>query len=582
MGETHFHPLPYDTVEYASSDRSTPTVPDIYTPAPSQTDLFASGSFSNDQVNQSPAQPNFFAPEHFENGQADRVLVQPVPYGMDTFRSSDLDRLPVQFITPSLERQYSLSLIKLVNSKRWGVTISGLVHHWLLREPKTAILFWMCDEVDALPKAANVYQLKDKNLPYKEEDLINIVTDPSRVVKTQWKAVMKQLPRGGHHVEFQTRDEIPLAMHGDIGPYTSSTTKTLHKVRFLDGSDTAMYVRKRLVINYDRAQDKNAILAQIRTFHKLEHKNIAPIVSSYIRGCTVAFVTPLFDTNLEEYMDAISGFSQSELLLGWIHDLTSALTYIHANDIEHKNIRPQKILIDSQDRIHFSVFGVCPPVRSSYAQLYEAYSNNPSYIYAAPEVASGDIGLGNMSLDPSVDAHTSAKTRARQTDVYSLGCILFELVAKAKGRTMKEVRDYRSFETHDNSFHKNLNRVYMMVDQLKTVPLSTSASRRQRIEDGSKRGLEVIKRMLHAEPSNRPAIHKVLSHLRKPLKPRRTSFDVTLASEFKGSQQRGLESLLPNQSAVWSELQSLQPHYDRPQGYGQSHYDYPGQAYYAE
>jgi serine/threonine protein kinase len=467
----------------------------------------------------------------------------PDPY-REARRDPEMDRLPMQFITPALVTRVTQMIPRLVTTRSWKVQkrIPSMVMQWAVAQPRTAILLWMCGEVDSWPKAATIYQLEDKKLPYQEKDLINIVENPALVVEVQWKVAMRPLPRGGEHVEFQTHNTVPLRVEEEIGPRTSSMTKKRNKVKFLDGSDTKYYVRKRLEINVNRGQDKAVMLDQIKQFHTLDHKNIAKIVSSYAQGLVVAFITPCMDTNLEVYLDAMSGSSESEKVLNWVTDLSSALAYIHAQKMEHKNIRPQKILIDSQDRIYFSVFGVTLPVRTSYAHVHERYSNDPSYIYAAPEVVYED-----------------SKVRHQLADIFSLGCVFFEMVGKAKGRDVDELRALYSAVTHDKSFHMNLERVLVMTEQLKGVKLNMSVSRRTKVVEGSKKVLDVIKPMLSEDPTQRPRMKAVLGYLteqrsfvRTAVDRRRNSVDVARPNRI---------DLLPNQSAVWGELSSLQPFY---------------------
>ncbi|KAF2435473.1 kinase-like protein [Tothia fuscella] len=489
---------------------------------------------------------------------------------------------PIEYLSPELQTQLIRSLMKLVANRGWDGSLTKLVQKWVMRAPKIAILLWMCGEIDALRKAATLYYLTDKDFPFQEDKLVNIASNPARVVQTQWRVitdqssaqvVMKKLPRGGKHTEFRIGDDIPLQTVDTIVTPTARRSKRivenstrLVKVKYMDDPSSVVYVRKRFEINYSRAQDKTAILEQIHSFHRLDHKNIARIVSSYARGSVVAFTTPLYAANLEECLEQIS---QSEKLLGWIRDLSSALAHIHSKGMFHKNINPQKILIDSQDRIYFSVFGVCPPVRDS--PLYEPFSDDVRYIYAPPEVIAGD----RVSEKSSPEA---VLKRKQAIDTYSLGCIMFELVAKAKGRSLEDLRAYRSDISQDNSFHMNLDRVMIMVDNLHTTSLDTTRMRQTRveddttrmrqtkIEDGSKKVLAVLKPMMSPDPEKRPSMRRVMNHFNRVPKVRRGSFDVLPG---------------PNQSSIWGELSPLQSFY-HSQPYGKAYAEDRGQSNYGD
>jgi serine/threonine protein kinase len=454
-------------------------------------------------------------------------------------RESQLDRLPMQFITRELITQVTASQIpRLVTTRNWKrprVDIPSMVMEWAIKEPRTALLLWMCGEVDSWPSAATVWPLEDRQLPFKEEDLIRIVQNPAQrahVVEMQWKVAMRPLPRGGEHVEFQNHNTVPLRVEGSIGPRTSTLTKTLNKVKFLDGSDSGFYVRKRLEINLNRPQDKKAILSQIRQFHTLSHENITKIVSSYAQGLVVAFITPYMDSNLETHLD--TDVARPETILNWVTDLSSALAFIHSQKVDHKSIRPQKILVDSNDRVYFSVFGVMLPVRTSYAHVYEKYSTDPAYIYAAPEVIS-----------------RGSKVRWQLADVFSLGCVFFEMVGKAKGVSSEVLKDLRSKTTHDNSFHVNLACVLRLTKDLSTMKASSAAQRRARVVEGSRKVLVVIKQMLNAEPAQRPSMKDIHEYLSQPAQ--------TSQQQHRRRRNSVGITALPQQSAIWDDLKTLQP-----------------------
>jgi serine/threonine protein kinase len=416
-----------------------------------------------------------------------------------------------------------------------------MIIQWAIVQPKTALLLWVCGELDALPKVVLYYDLKDNMLPFSESHLRGIVTNPAKMVEEQWKiGILKNLRRDGGHVEFRTQDTVPLQDHGTVGPAMPSTVKTRTKVKFRDSFDKLYYVRKRLEVPPDRPRDKTTILNQIKIFRKLDHASVAKIVSSYAQGQVVAFIMPFAEVNLADFLESeFIGFSESEQILTWIKELGSGLAYIHQQGLEHKNMRPQKILVDvTNSRIFFAVFGVCRPMRKSNSQLFAPYSNEPSYIYAAPEVVAG------RDMD------------AKQSDTFSLGAIFLEMVTYAKGRTMDEMRQFHSARSHDNSFHANLAQVKNFIDVLKTTQISVRNQRKRiAIIEESDNILQVTKGMLNPDPRKRPTMRQAEHYLlrgpgRRPRQPRRNSLGA-----------RSEMGPAPKQSAFFNDLASLQPFY---------------------
>ena len=438
-----------------------------------------------------------------------------------------------------LARELCNHMPELIKRKNWKY--GDRIIQWTIVQPKSALLLWKCGELDALPKVALYFDLKDSMLPFTEKHLKGIVTDPAQVVEEQWKiGVLKNLPRDGGHIEFRTQDTVPLQDHGIVGPVMPSTVKTRTKIRFADGFDKLFYVRKRLEVPPDRPRDKTTILSQIKTFHKLDHPAIARIVASYAQGQVVAFIMHHAEHNLAEFLESeFIGFSQSEEIFTWIKDLASALAFMHQRGIQHKNIRPQKILVDvAQSKVFFTVFGVCHPMRKSHSQLFAPYSTEPSYIYAAPEVVAGR----------DVDA--------KKSDIFSLGAVFLEMLTYAKGHTIEEMRQYLSARSHDESFHANLTQVKNYIENLRNAQVSIR-SQRKRIAfiEESSNILQATTYMLNPDPRKRPEMKQAEHYMlmgpgRRPKPPRRNSMGAR--SEIVPA---------PSQSAFFNDLQTLDTFY---------------------
>lgn len=425
--------------------------------------------------------------------------------------------------------------------KRKGWKYGDRIISWTIVQPKAALLLWKCGELDALPKVALYFELKDSMLPFTQRHLKGIVADPAQMIAEQWKiGILKNLPRDGGHMEFRTQDTVPLQDHGAVGPVMLSTVKTRTKIKFADGFDKVFYVRKRLEVPPDRPRDKTTILNQIRTYHKLDHTAIAKIVASYAQGQVVAFIMPYAQHNLAEFLDSdCIGFTQSEQMLTWIKELASGLAFIHQQKLEHKNIRPQKILVDvPNSRIFFTVFGVYQPMRKSHSQLFAPYSNDPCYVYAAPEVVEGR----------DVDA--------KRSDTFSLGAIFLEMITYAKGRTLEDMRQFLSSRSHDESFHANLSQVKRYIDDLSAPQVAMRKPERWKtFFADSGNILQTTRGMLNPDPMKRPtmdvAVHYLLRGMGRRPKPRRR--------QSIGAQSEAGPA--PSQSAFFDDLKTLQGFY---------------------
>jgi len=446
--------------------------------------------------------------------------------------SEDQLRIPVQLITPSLHLSMPRLFHRICKQNGWTGNSAERITRWAVSQPTTALLLWMCEDLPAWKHAA-FFWLQDNKMPFNEDDLRGIAADSAKVLEMQWRVAMRQLPKDGHHVDFQIFEAVPLQDCGQIDE-TKTGSKTIAKVRYLDKSDDAIFVRKRFeFMNADRPNDKRQCLSHIRDYNELEHENIAKITSSYMQGQVVAFTYPYAQYNLAEYLTMEPNIDHGTVLR-WVVELADALAYIHSKGSQHRGIRPQKILVDpTSKKIQFSPFGISLPARSStYAQLYTAYSNEPSYIYAAPEVI-----------------HLRETRNA--ADVFSLGCCFLDMLTVARGYPLTHFIEYRSKLTHDLSFQANPDSVSAWIEHLKTVKTAIPPTRK------AARMLSVIKHMLNVDPTRRPAIQRVVDHLKAPKTKNTVSNQFVTPSEVS-----------PNDSAIWNDLRLLQEYYREPSVYG--------------
>jgi len=190
-------------------------------------------------------------------------------------------------------------------------------------------------------------------------------------------------------------------------------------------------------------------------------------------------------------------------------------------------------------------------MRKAHSQLFAPYSTEPSYIYAAPELVAGE----------DVDA--------KQSDTFSLGAIFLEMVQYAKGRTIEELRQYVSAQSHDESFHANMSQVRRYIDNLRHAQVAIR-NQRKRIAfiEESTHILQAASFMMQPMPRKRPPMTWVVDYMlrgsgRRPKPPRRNSLGAR--SEIAPA---------PSQSAFFSDLVQLDQFYG---GHSSAHSVYGGE-----
>ncbi|KAF1841665.1 kinase-like protein [Cucurbitaria berberidis CBS 394.84] len=119
--------------------------------------------------------------------------------------------------------------------------------------------------------------------------------------------------------------------------------------------------------------------------------------------------------------------------------LISAVAYLHEQKIRHKDLKPSNILL-SRDRLWLSDFGSA----TDFTLLSQSATDNErgTARYFSPEMA---------KWEPS----------GRASDIFSLGCVLLEILVLHQTGSLEHIRRNRSL---DSSFHANIGRINAWLD----------------------------------------------------------------------------------------------------------------------
>jgi serine/threonine-protein kinase len=158
---------------------------------------------------------------------------------------------------------------------------------------------------------------------------------------------------------------------------------------------------------------------EIRAAARLQHPHILPVYDAGVDGgnpyLVMAYVT---GGSLAERIAAQPDGLRMDDVISIVGQVASALDYAHAMGVIHRDIKPGNVLLDGQDNVYLSDFGV--------ARLGEEVEPEPvrppgTDAYMAPEVAAGrdaspasDIfGLGALTFEmltgrqPDTDDHSA-------------------------------------------------------------------------------------------------------------------------------------------------------------------------------
>ena len=161
--------------------------------------------------------------------------------------------------------------------------------------------------------------------------------------------------------------------------------------------------------SYATLADQARFQAEIAAAAALDHPNIIPIYEVGNQQGWHYFGMKLIEGQTLAAKIAQGPLSESEAVR-LIVTIARAIHYAHQNGVVHRDLKPANILLDKDGKPHISDFGLAKQDTSS-ASLTQSGIILGTPAYMAPEQASG--GRGEVSP---------------QSDVYSLGVILYELL----------------------------------------------------------------------------------------------------------------------------------------------------------
>lgn len=195
-----------------------------------------------------------------------------------------------------------------------------------------------------------------------------------------------------------------------------------------------VYARK--VITLGRRRDGGGVLnelAQLDMARSLHHPHIVTIIMTYEEE--VGFhrlqygiiMSPVANCTLRLFLERASSSDVPNRQLPkavqkWFGCLASALSYLHANDILHRRIKPSSIVVKDGD-VFFTEFAV---------------SNHFEGTYVLVKEASNTIGSCDVYRAPEIEMQQQFGPKA---DIFSLGCVYVEMLTAAAGISLAKLNE---------------------------------------------------------------------------------------------------------------------------------------------
>jgi serine/threonine-protein kinase len=143
---------------------------------------------------------------------------------------------------------------------------------------------------------------------------------------------------------------------------------------------------------------------------RLQHPHILPLIDSGVAGGYRYYVAPYVEgESLAEYLTRCPKLPL-DTALRIAQQVAEALEYAHRQGVVHRDIKPGNILL-ADDQVMIADFGVARPTYGDESTLTAQGESVGTVAYMSPEQA-----LARDDMDG-------------RTDIYSLACVLFEMLA---------------------------------------------------------------------------------------------------------------------------------------------------------
>lgn len=164
-----------------------------------------------------------------------------------------------------------------------------------------------------------------------------------------------------------------------------------------------LYIMK--IMDYDNWASEEAKMLQ-----SLSHPNIVKYIDSFREGNKFHIIMEYakggdLEKSIQTFSNTRSYYPEYRVKK-WFLQICSAIKYIHSKNILHRDLKPSNIFMESFECLKVGDFGLSKQLNNS-SDYTKSYCGTP--LYMAPEI---------LKRQPY----------NKKADIYSLGCILYELL----------------------------------------------------------------------------------------------------------------------------------------------------------
>jgi len=285
----------------------------------------------------------------------------------------------------------------------------------------------------------------------------------------------------------------PLYKYEKIEKLGEGTYGVVYKAR--DKTTNKFLALKRIRLETEEEGVPSTAIREISLLKELSrHPNIVRLHDVVHSDQKLYLVFEFLEQDLKKYMDSVPVVNMP-LVKSYVYQLIRGIDYCHSHRVLHRDLKPQNLLIDKQGDLKLADFGLARaigiPVRTYTHEVV-------TLGYRAPEILLG------------------AKQYSTPVDVWSIGCIMAEMITKrALFPGDSEIDElFRIFRTLGTPNEKVWPGVSELPEFKATFPSWSAQPLKKIIPQlaNDPAGLDLLSKMLVYEPSKRISARAALQH----------------------------------------------------------------------
>ena len=159
----------------------------------------------------------------------------------------------------------------------------------------------------------------------------------------------------------------------------------------------------------------NRFMREIRTVARLAHPHVVPLLETGEAAGTVYFTMPFMTgESLREKLDRVPQLPVDDALR-IAAQVADALDFAHRHNVVHRDIKPDNILLEEGHAV-VADFGVACAIARAGGEELEEKLTATGVVFGTPAYMSPEQASGERTIDG-------------RSDVYSLGAVLYEMLA---------------------------------------------------------------------------------------------------------------------------------------------------------